>query len=624
MKPDSKNNTPPEPSPKELSEALYLNRLILESAGEGIYGLDAEGKVTFVNAKAEKITGFTAKEMIGNCQHKLVHHSKQDGTPYPQKQCPIYAAFRDGNVHKVSNEVFWRKDGTSFPVEYVSAPIRENGKLVGAVVTFQDITERKQLEHTHYLTKLILNSAGEGVYGIDIEGRTTFVNPAAEKMMGYAAKEMIGKPQHNLVHHSKPDGTPYPQQQCPIYAAFRDGKVHKVSNEVFWRKDGTCFPVEFTSTPIRENLKLRGAVVVFRDITERKQNEEEIQRLRHQLELENAYLNEEVLDAQAYGSIIGGSPALENILRQIEMVGPTDASVLITGESGTGKELIAREIHNRSSRSKRPMIKVNCASIPKELYESEFFGHVKGAFTGAIKDRAGRFQLADGGTLFLDEIGEVPLDLQSKLLRVLQEGTFERIGDEKTLKVDVRIIAATNLSLKEEVESKRFREDLFYRLNVFPIEAPPLRSRKEDIPMLTLNFLNLASKKLNLPLPKLTQANIIELKGYPWPGNVRELQNVIERAVITSRSGKISFNLAKENKSTANQSLSVNANQPDEKISILTQEEMKSRERENIMNALIHCNWKITGSDGAAEQLAMKPTTLHSKIKMMGIKRQSA
>ena len=479
----------------------------------------------------------------------------------------------------------------------------------------------RQLREALYLNKLILESAGEGIYGLDLEGRVTFINHAAVKMTGFTAKEMIGNCQHKLVHHSKPDGKRYPREECPIYAAFIDGKIHQVSTEVFWRKDGTSFPVEYVSTPIRENMKLLGAVVVFRDITERKQAEEEIQHLRDQLELENAYLNEEVLKAQAHGDIIGTSHALENILRQIEMVAPTEASVLITGESGTGKELVAREIHNQSSRSKRTMIKVNCASIPKELYESEFFGHVKGAFTGAVKDRAGRFQLADGGTLFLDEIGEIPLDLQSKLLRVLQEGTFERIGDEKTLKVDVRIIAATNRSLKDEVETKRFREDLYYRLNVFPIEVPPLRSRKEDIPMLSLNFLNLAAQKLNVPLPKLTQANIMELQGYDWPGNIRELQNVIDRAVITSRSGKLSLNLSNGGKNIKRKDSAIDQKERDTKVSILTEKEMEQGNQENILNALNQCNWKITGSDGAAELLEIKPTTLHSKIKKMGLKR---
>ena len=476
-------------------------------------------------------------------------------------------------------------------------------------------------EDALHLNRLILESVGEGIYGLDSEGITTFINPAAEKMTGFSADEMIGNCQHKLVHHSRADGTAYPQEKCPIYAAFRRGEVFHTSEEVFWRKDGTSFPVEYISTPIWENLQLLGAVVVFKDITEKKQAEEEILQLRQQLELENAYLNEEVLDAQSYGDIIGNSPALETILRQIEMVGPTDANVLITGESGTGKELVAREIHNRSSRSKRTMIKVNCASIPKELYESEFFGHVKGAFTGAIQDRAGRFSLADGGTLFLDEIGEVPLDLQSKLLRVLQEGTFERIGDEKTLHADVRIIAATNRSLKEEVELKNFRQDLYYRLNVFPIEVPSLRDRKEDIPLLASNFLQLIGRKLNRSLPKLTWTNMIELQGYDWPGNIRELQNVIERAMITSKSGKLLFNLSNAVKTVKRKSLTINQKEWDTNINILTEEEMKLHDRQNILNALNQCDWKITGSNGAAEILEMRPTTLHSKIKKMGIKR---
>lgn len=451
------------------------------------------------------------------------------------------------------------------------------------------------LEGVRHLNKLILESAGEGVYGLDAEGKTTFVNPAAEKMTGYTSEEMIGHCQHKLTHHSKPDGTTYIDTECPIYAAVKDGKVHTVSDEVFWRKDGTSFPVEYVSTPIWENLKLRGAVVVFKDISERKQAEEEIQCLRRKLEMENAYLHEEVLEAKAYGEIVGSSPALEGILRQIDMVGPTDASVLITGESGTGKELVAREIHNRSTRKQRTMIKVNCASIPKELYESEFFGHVKGAFTGAIKDRAGRFQLADGGTLFLDEIGEVPLDLQSKLLRVLQEGTYERIGDEQTLKTDVRIIAATNRNLKDEVLAKRFREDLYYRLNVFPIEVPPLRDRKDDIPSLANRFLSQAASKLNRPLPQFTKANMMELQGYDWPGNVRELQNVIERAVITARSGKLAFHLNEGTKSKRGKEDRRRAS--DAETAVLTEEEMKQRDHENILNALHQCGWKITGPE---------------------------
>ncbi len=268
---------------------------------------------------------------------------------------------------------------------------------------------------------------------------------------------------------------------------------------------------------------------------------EEIERLRHRLEEENVYLQEEVRTALDFGDIVGRSSALQKVLRQIDLVARTEANVLILGESGTGKELVARAIHERSPRRTRPLIKVNCGAIPEELFESEFFGHVKGAFTGAIKDRVGRFELADGGTIFLDEVGEIPLSLQAKLLRVLQEQQFERVGDERTRTVNVRVVAATNRDLKREVAAGRFREDLFYRLSVFPVELPALRERREDIPLLAEHFLKLAAKKMNVKAGRLTQGQVAKLKAYDWPGNVRELQNVIERAVILSSGGPLEF-----------------------------------------------------------------------------------
>jgi len=340
---------------------------------------------------------------------------------------------------------------------------------------------------------------------------------------------------------------------------------------------------------------------------------EEIESLRAQLELENAYLREEVSEARAYGDIIGQSPALRNIIQQIELVAPTDASVLILGESGTGKELVAQEIHRRSARSARAMVRVNCASIPRELYESEFFGHVKGAFTGAVRDRAGRFELANGGTLLLDEVGEIPLELQSKLLRVLQEGTYERIGEEKTREVDVRLITATNRDLKAEVEAGRFRQDLFYRLNVFPIEVPPLRKRKEDIPLLAELFLKKASRRFNRPSQGLSQGNLLSLQAYDWPGNVRELMNVIERAVITSRTGAVRFDLPRPSPGKARKTAATAS------TTIVPDAEMKRRERDNILSALDQTNWKVHGPGGAAELLDVRPTTLASRIKRMGL-----
>jgi len=349
---------------------------------------------------------------------------------------------------------------------------------------------------------------------------------------------------------------------------------------------------------------------------------EEIEHLRRHLELENLYLREELNEARSFGEIVGQSSALHNTLQKIEMVAPTDASVLILGESGTGKELVAREIHRRSRRSEGPLIKVNCASVPRELYESEFFGHVKGAFTGAVKDRSGRFEAADHGTLFLDEVGEIPLDLQGKLLRVLQEGQYERVGEEVTRQVDVRIIAATNRDLQRDVMAGQFRQDLYYRLNVFPIEVAPLRRRKEDIPPLVRHFLDLAARKFNIPPPRLTQANILELQHYDWPGNVRELQNVIERAVITAVGGALRFDLPRGTGETVPAPVPGDvapgtADEPE----VIPEVEMRRRERENIRRAMIRCDWRIYGPDGAAELLGVKPTTLASRLKKFRLKK---
>lgn len=342
---------------------------------------------------------------------------------------------------------------------------------------------------------------------------------------------------------------------------------------------------------------------------------EEIERLKLGLETENAYLREEVNDSDAFGDLVGESAALKGVERQIALVAPTDASVLILGESGTGKELVAREIHRRSLRADRPMIRVNCASIPHELYESEFFGHVRGAFTGAVRDRSGRFEAADGGTLFLDEVGEIPVALQSKLLRVLQEQQFERVGEERSRQVDVRFIAATNRDLKEDVEAGRFRQDLYYRLNVFPVEVAPLRRRVEDIPMLATHLLARASRKLNCRVPGLTREHILKLQGYRWPGNVRELQNVIERAVISSRSGTLTFDLPESSRPRGRES------DTEVSVEVVPESEMRRRGRANLLAALEQTQWKIYGANGAAAVLELKPTTLATRMRAMGIKR---
>ncbi|GAB4236799.1 MAG: sigma 54-interacting transcriptional regulator [Kiloniellaceae bacterium] len=480
--------------------------------------------------------------------------------------------------------------------------------------------------------QMILSAAGEGIYGVNADGITTFVNPAAEEMLGWRADELVGQEMHAMIHHTRSDGDRYPSAHCPIYNAFREGMVNTVDDEVFWRKDGKPLRVEYTSTPIVDGGAVVGAVIVFRDISERKQQEQTLRQaleenaaLRERLEKENAYLQEEILTHANHHEIIGQSAAVKKILQQIDLVAPTDASVLVTGESGTGKELVARAIHQASARCDRPLIRVNCAAIPRELFESEFFGHVKGAFTGALRDRVGRFELADGGTIFLDEVGEIPLDLQAKLLRVLQDRRFERLGEDRTREVDIRLIAATNRDLKAEVTAGRFREDLYFRLNVFPIECTPLRERQDDIPILAGHFLKTTAARLNMPKPTLTNANIETLTAYNWPGNARELQNVIERAVILARQGRLSFHLPESSvpapRGEAARPLSGEGWGEGE---ILTARQMAVLERENIERALAAAGGKVAGKAGAATLLGLKPTTLYSRIKALGITARQA
>jgi DNA-binding NtrC family response regulator len=332
------------------------------------------------------------------------------------------------------------------------------------------------------------------------------------------------------------------------------------------------------------------------------------------------YPEDELRREFSFSEIVGKSSALCRVLQQVETVAPTDSTVLILGETGTGKELIARALHLSSRRKHKPLVWVNCTSIPKELFESEFFGHAKGAFTGAIRDRAGRFEAAAGGTLFLDEVGEIPLELQSKLLRVLQEKSYERVGEEKSRRADVRIVAATNRDLKKEVAAGRFREDLYYRLNVFPLRVAALRERKEDIPLLATHFVELLVRELGCPKPRLTRAGVETLQAYDWPGNIRELRNVIERAVIFARGGALEFDIPR-NGSSVDVTSFVPLDDDQAEPEYLTESEMRHRERENLFAVLQRTGWKIKGADGAAELLGVKPTTLISRMERMGLKR---
>ena len=396
------------------------------------------------------------------------------------------------------------------------------------------------------------------------------------------------------------------------------------------------FQAEEVLARVRTHLRLRQAEEALRNAhntlevrvqertAELRRALDEIEALKSQLELRNDYLQAEVVEAKAFGDLVGQSAGLSQVVSQIDVVAPTEASVLILGETGTGKELVAHEIHRRSARKDGPLVRVNCASIPRELFESEFFGHIRGSFTGAVKDRAGRFETAEGGTIFLDEVGEIPLDIQNKLLRVLQEKRYERVGGDVTRRADVRIVAATNRDLKQAVAAGKFREDLYYRLNVFPIQVPPLRERMDDIPLLAKHFVELSTRELKCAKPRLTRAAVAKLQNYDWPGNVRELRNVIERAVILARGGALDFDLPTGPQSALPPRSSPVVQSPSgtpAEPSFLTEAELQRRERENLLLVLVAANWKIKGPDGAAELLGVKPTTLLSRMEKWGLKK---
>ncbi len=487
----------------------------------------------------------------------------------------------------------------------------------------------RQFDSLRHLHELILRSAGEGIYGLGADGRASFVNAAAQDMLGWTEQDLVGEFIHDFHHHSHADGSPYPRDACPIYAALTDGKIHREENEVFWHKNGRAIPVEYVSTPILNEGRIAGAVIVFTDISARKAAEAklhdallEVRSLKNALESERDYLRDEVLIENRFGDIVGSSPALNRTLTQVAAVAQTNASVLILGETGVGKELVAREIHRRSPRQDKPLIKVNCSSIPGELFESEFFGHARGAYTGAHRNRLGRFQLADGGTLFLDEVGEIPFRLQSKLLRVLQEQEVEPVGGQLVRKIDVRVIAATNRDLKEDVAAGRFREDLFYRLSVFPVEVPPLRDRKEDIIPLALHFIEQNAAELKKPNLRLTKKQSKMLTDYRWPGNVRELQHLVARAAILSAGTKLEIE----------ESSSMPGSRPPvpephseafdgQSRPFMSETEMLAFQRRNMETVLTLTNWRISGTGGAAELLGVKPTTLEYRLKRLGLRK---
>jgi formate hydrogenlyase transcriptional activator len=905
------------------AEDILLNseaglRLVLDSASEAICGCDSGGTCLFSNIAAARILGYDdPAELLGKNMHALEHHTRKDGTPYPIEECPIYIGFqKNEDVHR-DDEVYWRKDGTSFPVEFWSHNVIRDGKTLGAVITFIDITERKQAEaalrKSEERWRSVYENSAIGVALTDLNGRFLAVNRAYAKMLGYSEEELReltfmeiteedyrdanwelvselleGKRQQFQVEkqYRRKDGTMLwvsnnvslvpGSESMPrfimalsediterkqaeealrksedelrtiietiptfVVSALPDGSVDFLSQSLLeytgfsreqllgwgwkdfvhpedadraekkWRvalAGGEPLEVEVRrrradgkyrwylvrQVPLRDDkgnvvrwygtlhdiedrvqaeaalrkteeknrllLQINNAIItnltqqallhsisealrpvfpfdrcaitlyqperdsfrflavegellsdyfktglefgreetcgswvfehlrplVRRDLEKEQQylNErrlaaegirslcvvplalqgkcigllsvvsrqreqysdedaaflqevanqvalavqnmqsyQEIATLKARLEKENVYLREELRAEHNFEEIVGNSPALLKALRAVEQVAPTDSTAFIYGETGTGKELVARAIHNRSNRNGRALVSVNCSAISAGLVESELFGHMKGAFTGALERRIGRFELANGGTIFLDEIGELSLETQAKLLRVLQEHEFEPVGSSHTLHVDVRVIAATNRNLLEAVQAGRFRSDLFYRLNVFPIELPPLRERRSDIPQLVAFCLAQFSKRLRKKIDGVSRESMENMVNYPWPGNIRELQNVIERAIIVSADPTIRLDRDLMPVVTPAKGMEAPEDQRADLIKspkpLLTLDEA---DRNHILAALQHAGGVVDGPKGAARILDIHPNTLRHRMNKLGIK----
>jgi len=644
-------------------------RLVLDSAMEAICGCDSEGTCLFSNPSAARILGYgDPAELLGKNMHALEHHTRRDGTPYPIEECPIYLGFQKGaGVHR-DDEIFWRKDGTSFPVEYWSHPVVREGKTLGAVITFIDITQRKRAEAalhkseersrrliqinnaiiTNLTQEALLRAISEALHRfisfdrcaitlyqpetdtfrfLAVEGdlRSDYFRAGLEANRNETCLDWVFEHQRPILRCDLKKEQKYAnerrlaaegiQSMCALPLVFQGkciGALSLVSRELDRYSDEDALFLQEVANQI--------ALAILN-----MKSYQEIDSLKARLEKENVYLREELHTEHNFEEIVGNSPALLRALHAVEQVASTDATVLIYGETGTGKELVARAIHSRSARSGCVLVNVNCSAISAGLVESELFGHMKGAFTGALERRIGRFELAHGGTIFLDEIGELSVETQVKLLRVLQEHEFEPVGSSHPLHVDVRVIAATNRNLREAVEAGRFRSDLFYRLNVFPIELPALRERRSDVPKLVAFCISRFSKRYRKKIDGISRESMENLLNYPWPGNIRELQNVIERAVVLSASPilRLDRNLIP----IAASAISI---EPPEMVSPeIRQTDLKAEtslqtldevDRDHIRAVLQHAGGVVDGPKGAARILNVHPNTLRHRMEKLGIK----
>lgn len=576
---------------------------------------------TFISPQAETMLGYSMSEWLSTADFclSLLHEADKERV---QRELEVILFKTKQGILRFrwiakDERIVWVK-------AQLAALIDDTGETVGCYGVTLDVTEQELAENARLQTletqRTILDASEERfrnmadtapvmIWIVDSERRCTYLNKRWLDFTGRTAEQELGDGWMEGIHSDDHAAclesyvSSFDERQ-PVELEYR---VRRYDGEYRWVYD-TGIP-RFSA-----DGTFLGYIGSAIDITERKESEvalqtahEELHQLKNQLEAENISLQQELQLDEKFGEIVGQSDAIKYVLFKIAQVAPTDSTVLITGETGTGKELAARAIHGASTRKDRPLIKVNCGALSPTLIESELFGHEKGAFTGAVGKKQGRFELANGGTIFLDEIGELPLELQVKLLRVIQENEFERLGGGKTIKVDVRIIAATNRNLKVEVEQGTFRQDLWYRLNVYPITMPPLRQRKEDIPLLVEHFVSSYARKFGKTITSVSPRTMQSLQDHLWPGNIRELANVIERAVIHSQGSVLMV-----------------TDRFESPVATSSRQTLEEVERDYIIHTLEETGWRIEGKYGAARILGLNPSTLRTRMLKLGIQRRNA
>jgi PAS domain S-box-containing protein len=589
---------------KSLSEGEVQLRGIISSAMDAIISVDQSQRIVMFNAAAERIFGCPAVEAVGRDLDRFI----------PPRFRDVYrdhiADFGRTDVTTGAMSAFGvayglRADGQEFPIEASISQLESDGRKFYTVIV-RDVTKRHDAEtalrESEARFRNMADTAPVMIWVSGPDKGCTYFNRGWLDFTGRTLEQELGSGWAEGVHPDDYAGclNTYIRafdRREPFAVEYR---LRRADGEFRWIYD--CGTPSFSSSG--EHVGYIGSAI---DITEHRQVLEEVNQLKNQLQADNIYLQEEIKHDYNFSEIVVTSVAMKRVLSLVEKVAPTDTTVLVTGETGTGKELVARAIHSASSRSHRAFVKVNCAALPATLIESELFGHERGAFTGAEARKQGRFELANGATIFLDEIGELPMESQAKLLRVIQEGEFERLGSSKTLKTDVRIIAATNRDLKAEVESGVFRIDLWYRLNVFPIMVPPLRERREDISVLVGHFLKRFSKRMGKAMDSVAPAAMDALENYSWPGNVRELANVIERAVISAQGSTLRLAEPLEQTQTIEPAVDLKP--------------LEQMERDHIVRALIKTSGRIEGPAGAALLLGLNPSTLRGRMAKLGIRR---